>query len=34
MERTAVNPVPWSLEMGFSQGELVSGHSRTLYCSS
>jgi enamine deaminase RidA (YjgF/YER057c/UK114 family) len=33
MERTAVNPVPWSLEMGFSQGELVSGHSRTLYCS-
>ena len=33
MERTAVNPVPWSLEMGFSQGEIVSGHSRTLYCS-
>jgi enamine deaminase RidA (YjgF/YER057c/UK114 family) len=33
MERTAVNPVPWSREMGFSQGELVSGHSRTLYCS-
>jgi enamine deaminase RidA (YjgF/YER057c/UK114 family) len=33
MERTAVNPVPWSLEMGFSQGELVSGHSPTLYCS-
>ena len=33
MERTAVNPVRWSLEMGFSQGELVSGHSRTLYCS-
>jgi enamine deaminase RidA (YjgF/YER057c/UK114 family) len=33
MERTAVNPVPWSLEMGFNQGEIVSGHSRTLYCS-
>jgi enamine deaminase RidA (YjgF/YER057c/UK114 family) len=33
MERTAINPVPWSLEMGFSQGEVVSGHSRTLYCS-
>jgi enamine deaminase RidA (YjgF/YER057c/UK114 family) len=33
MERTAINPVPWSLEMGFSQGEIVSGHSRTLYCS-
>ncbi|QEV21599.1 RidA family protein [Streptomyces alboniger] len=33
MERTAVNPVPSSLEMGFNQGELVSGHTRTLYCS-
>jgi enamine deaminase RidA (YjgF/YER057c/UK114 family) len=33
MERTAVNPVAWSMEMGFNQGELVSGHSRTLYCS-
>jgi enamine deaminase RidA (YjgF/YER057c/UK114 family) len=33
MERTAINPVPWSLEMGFSQGEIISGHSRTLYCS-
>jgi len=33
VERTAVNPVTWSLEMGFNQGEIVSGHSRTLYCS-
>ncbi|WP_133789174.1 RidA family protein [Kribbella sp. VKM Ac-2571] len=33
MERTAVNPVPWSLELGFNQGELVAGHTRTLYCS-
>ncbi|WP_350281713.1 RidA family protein [Kribbella sp. HUAS MG21] len=33
MERTAVNPVPWSLELGFNQGELVSGQTRTLYCS-
>lgn len=33
MERTAVNPVAWSVEMGFNQGELVSGHTRTLYCS-
>ncbi|RSM40887.1 RidA family protein [Amycolatopsis balhimycina DSM 5908] len=33
MERTAVNPVTWSLEMGFNQGELVSGPTRTLYCS-
>ncbi|MFI9168916.1 RidA family protein [Streptomyces lincolnensis] len=33
MERTAVNPVTWSTELGFNQGELVSGHTRTLYCS-
>ncbi len=33
MERTAVNPVKWSLESGFNQGEIVSGHTRTLYCS-
>ncbi|MGW7129574.1 RidA family protein [Streptomyces bobili] len=33
MERNAVNPVPWSAEMGFNQGEVVSGHSRTLYIS-
>ncbi|MEU2564214.1 RidA family protein [Streptomyces longispororuber] len=33
MERTAVNPVAWSAEMGFNQGELVSGHTRTLYTS-
>ncbi|MDA0565735.1 RidA family protein [Streptomonospora sp. S1-112] len=33
MERTAVNPWPWSVEMGYNQGELVSGGTRTLYCS-
>ncbi|MFF8712590.1 RidA family protein [Streptomyces sp. NPDC015184] len=33
MERTAVNPVTWSVEMGFNQGEVVSGHTRTLYLS-
>ncbi|MBT3149385.1 RidA family protein [Streptomyces sp. CHD11] len=33
MERTAVNPVTWSVELGFNQGELVAGHNRTLYCS-
>ncbi|MEU4362343.1 RidA family protein [Promicromonospora sp. NPDC023987] len=33
MERTAVNPVTWSVEMGFNQGEIVSGQARTLYCS-
>ncbi|KAA2256952.1 RidA family protein [Solihabitans fulvus] len=33
MQRTAVNPVQWSVGMGFNQGEIVSGHTRTLYCS-
>ncbi|WP_405826668.1 RidA family protein [Streptomyces sp. NBC_00838] len=33
MERVAVNPVNWSLDMGFNQGEAVSGHTRTLYIS-
>jgi enamine deaminase RidA (YjgF/YER057c/UK114 family) len=33
LERTAVNPVTWSLSMGFNQGEIVSGHTRTLYIS-
>uniref|UniRef100_UPI000D078DA8 RidA family protein n=1 Tax=Actinoplanes italicus TaxID=113567 RepID=UPI000D078DA8 len=33
MQRTAVNPWAWSAELGFNQGELVSGHTRTLYCS-
>nr|WP_189823856.1 RidA family protein [Streptomyces finlayi] len=33
MERTAVNPVDWSLPLGFNQGELVSGQTRTLYVS-
>lgn len=33
IERTAVNPVTWSVKMGFNQGELVVGQPRTLYCS-
>ncbi|AXB44490.1 RidA family protein [Amycolatopsis albispora] len=33
LERAAINPVPWSLELGFNQGELVAGQTRTLYCS-
>ena len=33
LERSAVNPVTWSLEMGFNQGEVVSGEARTLYIS-
>ncbi|SDK78961.1 Enamine deaminase RidA, house cleaning of reactive enamine intermediates, YjgF/YER057c/UK114 family [Nonomuraea maritima] len=32
MQRTAVNPWVWSVEMGYNQGEIVSGHTRTLYC--
>uniref|UniRef100_UPI000DBAC52A RidA family protein n=1 Tax=Actinoplanes lutulentus TaxID=1287878 RepID=UPI000DBAC52A len=33
MKRASVNPWTWSVEMGFNQGEIVSGHSRTLYLS-
>ncbi|MFJ6409534.1 RidA family protein [Streptomyces hydrogenans] len=33
VERAAVNPVTWSLDLGFNQGELVTGHTRTLYVS-
>ncbi len=33
IERTAINPVTWALEMGFNQGEVVSGNARTLYIS-
>ncbi|MER6784084.1 RidA family protein [Streptomyces sp. NPDC000658] len=33
MERTAVNPVTWSEALGFNQGEVASGHTRTLYIS-
>ena len=33
VERTAVNPWTWSRELGYDQGVLVSGHTRTLHCS-
>ncbi len=33
VQRTAINPVAWSQELGFNQAELVSGHTRTLFCS-
>lgn len=33
MERTAVNPWTWSAGLGYDQGQVVSGHTRTLYCS-
>lgn len=32
MQRTPINPWPWSLGLGYHQGELVSGPARTLYC--
>ena len=32
VERMAVNPWAWSGELGYNQGEVVSGHTRTLYC--
>jgi enamine deaminase RidA (YjgF/YER057c/UK114 family) len=32
VERTAVNPWAWSVELGYNQGEIVTGHTRTLYC--
>jgi enamine deaminase RidA (YjgF/YER057c/UK114 family) len=31
MKRTPVNPWPWSLEMGYNQGEVVEGHTRELF---
>jgi len=33
MERTAINPWPWSVAMGFNQAELVTGATRTLHLS-
>jgi enamine deaminase RidA (YjgF/YER057c/UK114 family) len=33
LQRTAVNLVTWSLALGFNQGEVTSGATRTLYCS-
>ena len=33
VEKTAVNPVSWSMALGFDQGVLVQGGARTLHCS-
>jgi enamine deaminase RidA (YjgF/YER057c/UK114 family) len=33
MERKPINPVAWSLKLGFDQGELIEGHRRQLVCS-
>jgi len=31
--RTAINPTPWSINLGFDQAELVEGNGRLLVCS-
>ena len=33
MQRTPVNPVSWSIELGFDQAALIEGHERLLVCS-
>ncbi len=33
MERTAINPWPWSIDLGFDQAQLIEGHRRHLGCS-
>jgi enamine deaminase RidA (YjgF/YER057c/UK114 family) len=33
MKRTAVNPWPWSEQLGFDQAQLVQGFGRELICS-
>lgn len=30
MERRSINPVSWSLELGFDQAQLIEGHPRQL----
>ncbi|WP_127108874.1 RidA family protein [Pararhodobacter zhoushanensis] len=32
MKRTAVNPWPWSLRVGYHQGEILEGVTRQLIC--
>jgi enamine deaminase RidA (YjgF/YER057c/UK114 family) len=33
MERTPINPWPWSINIGFDQAQLIAGHHRQLLCS-
>lgn len=33
MQRTSINPVSWSLGLGFDQAQLIEGHRRQLVCS-
>ncbi|WP_211215961.1 RidA family protein [Catelliglobosispora koreensis] len=32
LNRAAINPWTWSVALGYNQGEIVSGQTRTLYC--
>ncbi len=32
MKRTAVNPWPWSLKLGYNQAEIIDGATRQLVC--
>ena len=32
MNRTAINPWPWSLNFGYNQAEVIEGHTRQLIC--
>jgi enamine deaminase RidA (YjgF/YER057c/UK114 family) len=33
VERRSINPVSWSIKLGFDQAQLVEGHQRQLVCS-
>jgi len=33
MERTSINPWPWSIQLGFDQAVLIEGQRRQLVCS-
>jgi enamine deaminase RidA (YjgF/YER057c/UK114 family) len=33
MNTTSINPVPWSINLGFDQGLVIEGHQRQLLCS-
>jgi enamine deaminase RidA (YjgF/YER057c/UK114 family) len=33
MDRTSINPVSWSVGLGFDQAQLIKGHRRQLVCS-
>lgn len=33
MERTPINPVSWSINLGFDQAQLIEGHQRQVLCS-